>query len=298
MTVLAVTRMGEGRACLAGMSDQGEWLRPRPIGRLLQLSDLILPVGARVLPFDVIEMPVGRRLPNPPHVEDVEVDWRGVRIVDHAATEDRERLLSEWADHSHEEVFDASERSLGLVRAEGMLARMFPNGGTPAVKLTFCTQEHGRWCGLARVTAITDEQLLLGEFTRLEADRLKKNDLRRLYECREFYLAVGLTREFEGRYWPMVIGIHPVGGTLCGERVGGALRDDFDDCFYLAPDCMLADEHGAPGGDGQADPFDGAPAGSSIGAPRSPAVSRGFGSRLRRFLLRKPGHGKFHDRGG
>jgi hypothetical protein len=213
MTILAITRMKESRVCIAGIDDQGRWLRPRPTNGLLERDDLVLTDGAALQALDVVELPVVRYVPDPPHVEDLEVDWDGVRVVGHVADQQRQDALNRWIDRPFNMDRDRVDRSLWLAPSEGIMARRFENDDRPSVKISFCCEPDGEWFNNLKVTSIEDEQLLLDEFARLGAKELKKTALRRLFGCREFFLAIGLTREYQDKYWPMVIGVHPVRQT-------------------------------------------------------------------------------------
>jgi hypothetical protein len=126
--------------------------------------------------------------------------------------EHRAEYLRAHADTSFAAVFTEQERSLGLVEVAGIRTKLFTDDDRRRIKMSFCCEENGPWCGRwATVTSMPDEERLLREFAQRGVDELKKNQLREVYGAREFYLAIGVSREDAGACWPLVIGVHPVG---------------------------------------------------------------------------------------
>ncbi|MHB8870198.1 MAG: dual OB domain-containing protein [Thermoleophilia bacterium] len=210
-TVLGVTRMSAGYACVAGISSDGSWVRPRPVGRRLTRGDLDVGIGRELQCFDVVDVPAVRAAPHPPHLEDWEVEWSNATVASVLPDDRRAEFLRAHADGSFAPVFTGQERSLGLVEVAGIRTKLFTDDDRRRVKMNFCCEKDGPWCHRwATVTSMPDEDRLLREFDQRGVDELKKNQLREVYGAREFYVAIGLSREDEGECWPLVIGVHPV----------------------------------------------------------------------------------------
>jgi hypothetical protein len=139
------------------------------------------------------------------------VEWGKANVASVLPIDQRGGFLRAHADGSFAPVFNERQRSLGLVEVAGIRTKLFVDGDRRRVKMSFCCGENGHWCHRwATVTSMPDEVRLLREFDQRGAGELKKNQLREVYGAREFYLAIGLSREDEGECWPLVIGVHPV----------------------------------------------------------------------------------------
>lgn len=222
--VLAVTQM-LGGVCLAGMSNEAapdtglRWIRPvREHGHVL-LGDITTADGRVIQPFDVVEMHLLRAHPSPPHTEDWIADFahRRPRILRLLEGERRAAFLSKHLDLDPASVLDHQTRSLCLVQPDwisthfeldglsgkydariafGLAQRRYlgshDKGGFPVTDL--------RWRALGRSWLPQAGGVLRADWETLKA-RLGVH---------EPYLAVGLTRPFQGACWPIVVGVHVV----------------------------------------------------------------------------------------
>ncbi len=222
--MLAVTRM-RGGVCVAGMTTEPDpitglrWVRPvRDFGHVL-LGDITTVQGAVLSPFDVVAFCLLRPQPDPPHTEDWVVDFvrNRPRVVRRLEGERRTQFLRQYLDTAPRQILDSQQRSLCLIKPDSIKgcfrldaysgkyqARMafkvggrtyrvsHAKGGLPVTDL--------KWRALGR--AWLPEE---GGWTDFDA-----RDLEARYGIQEVYLAVGLTRSFEGKCWPIVIGVHTV----------------------------------------------------------------------------------------
>lgn len=220
--VMAVTRMLSG-VCMAGFTAQPHpqsglcWLRPVKPHDTLQLGD-ITDAQRRVLQcFDVVELELIKPRPQPPHSE----DWIGEfvrhrpRVVRRLDGPRRDAFLTEHLDRAPAEVLVYQTRSLCLVRPSYLWARFAldaPSGKYES-RVGFALEGLALPDASGRGMPVTDlrwralgRRLLekTGELT-LEGDALLAAT-----GAREIYLALGLSRAFDGRIWSLAIGVHTV----------------------------------------------------------------------------------------
>jgi hypothetical protein len=220
--LLAVTKM-LGGVCIAGMTTEPDpvsglcWVRPvREYGHVL-LGD-ITTLDHRVLsPFDVVEFNLIRPHPDPPHTEDWITDFVRHRphIVRRLEGERRSSFLRKYQDTAPRQVLKAHQRSLCLIEPGWVKGcfRLDPHSGDFDARLAFGLDGQTyrgsytkgglsvtdlKWRALGRAW-LPDE----GGWTEFD-----DGDLEARFGIEEIYLAVGLTRSFEGTFWPIVIGVH------------------------------------------------------------------------------------------
>lgn len=219
---MAVTRMLSG-VCMAGFSTQPHpqshlrWLRPVKAHDTLQLGDISDRERRPLQCFDVAELCLLKPRPEPPHCE----DWIGEfvrhrpRVVRRLTGLRRDAFLAEHVDRAPEEVLVHHVRSLCLIRPDAVRARfaLATPAGRYECRLAFVLQGLPLPDASGRGLPVTDlrwralgRRLLggVGECT-LEGDALLE-----AVGAREVYLALGLSRAYDGRIWPLVIGVHTV----------------------------------------------------------------------------------------
>ncbi|MBI3946674.1 MAG: hypothetical protein HY321_12195 [Armatimonadetes bacterium] len=208
ITLLAVTRMQSG-VCVAGMDEEGHWVRPVKERATLTLGDITYPGGQVAQAFDVTEFPVLRPRPQPPHLEDCVSDFIRARprLSRHLTPAERAAFLDAHAEPGADAVLSAHRRSLCLVRARRLdaffqldtysgkyEARLAVDGGRPLPVTDL------RWRALGRN--------LPGE--RDGERRFPPEEVARVLGTDEVYVAYGLSRSFQGQIWALVVGVHPV----------------------------------------------------------------------------------------
>lgn len=220
--VMAVTRMLSG-VCTAGFTMQPHpqsglcWLRPVKPYDTLQLGDISDARGRVLQCFDVVEFSLVRPRPQPPHCE----DWIGEfirhrpRVLRRLEGPRRDAFLAAHLDRAPEDVLLHHTRSLCLVRPTDVWARF----AWDAASRSYESRVGFTLGGLdlpdvaTRGVAVTDIRFralgrrLLGGAGEIALDRTA---LLAAAGAREVYLALGLSRSFDGRIWPLVIGVHTV----------------------------------------------------------------------------------------
>jgi hypothetical protein len=224
LLMLAVTKM-LGGVCIAGMTTEPDpvtglrWVRPiREFGHVL-LGDITGPGQEVLRPFDVVSFTLIRPHPDPPHTEDWIADFvhRRPRVVRRLSGERRAGFLQKHQDTAPLQVLHGKQRSLCLVKPDwvkGCFHLDLPSGDFDA-RLAFGldgrtysgSQAKGglsvtdlRWRALGRAW-------LAATGGRREFDA---GDLAVEFGIGPIYLVVGLTRSFQGSFWPIIVGVHTV----------------------------------------------------------------------------------------
>jgi hypothetical protein len=222
--ILAVTKM-LGGVCIAGMTSEPDpatglrWVRPRrEFGHVL-LGDIATLKGELPRPFDVVEFNLIRPNPEPPHTEDWITDFvqQRPRIVRRLEGERRAGFLSKYLDSAPDEVLDSARRSLCLVKPSWVKGcfHLDPLSGDLDARLAFGL--HGRTYSGSHAKgglSVTDLKWRALGRTWLGADggrtEFETRELNDHFGIQEIYLVVGLTRSFQGSFWPIIVGVHPL----------------------------------------------------------------------------------------
>lgn len=213
VALLAVARMLSG-VCIAGRTPgTGAWVRPVKAFGTILTGDVRYAGGEAMQPFDVVDVNLVRPRPDPPHVEDWTCDFvrPRPRRVRRLSTEEREALLESSAGEPAYADWLARRRSLCVVRAEAATAhfvldgysshyeaRLEWQGGPQAASGRGCPVTDLRWRALGRRLLPSGG----GDLT------LTTQELRARLGCKRFYLTLGLSRNFQGQFWPLVAGVH------------------------------------------------------------------------------------------
>ncbi|HET89343.1 MAG TPA: hypothetical protein ENN99_01170 [Chloroflexi bacterium] len=223
--ILAMTEMLSG-VCTAGFTREPhpvtglQWVRPvREFGPLLP-GDLTDAAGRLVQCGDVVALNLLKPRPDPPHVEDWVTDFvnHRPRLLRRLEGEKRAAFFARYLDPAPEEVLVQQIRSLCLIQPEQVWVSCSLDGysGKYEARMGFRLPGEANHPQAAsrRGLSVTDlawralGRTWLGEGGgRLELDH--ETLLERL-GVEAIYLAVGLGRKWQERYWPIVVGVHTV----------------------------------------------------------------------------------------
>jgi hypothetical protein len=192
--VLAMTKMLSG-ICTAGFTLEPDpvtglrWVRPVREFDSLLVGDMTDADGRLVQCGDVVELALIAPRPDPPHVEDWLVDFvhHRPRLLRRLEGEKRARFFPRYLDRAPEEVLISF-----VLAGDANHPRATSRRGISVTDL--------KWRALGR--AWLGEK---GGYLTLEQDTL----LERL-NADALYLALGLSRNWQGEYWPLVVGVHVV----------------------------------------------------------------------------------------
>jgi hypothetical protein len=211
--------------CVAGMTTEPDpvtglrWVRPvREFGHVL-LGDITTAEDRVLRPFDVVALSLVRPCPEPPHAEDWVVDFvrDRPRVLRRLEGDRRAAFLAKYLDRDPDQVLRREERSLCLVKPGWVKGsfRLDAYSGQLTARLGFGLGRR-RYIGSHARGGLTVTDLkwrALGRAWLPEEGgwvEFDGGDLAARFGIEEVYLAVGLTRSFEGRFWPIVIGVHTV----------------------------------------------------------------------------------------
>jgi hypothetical protein len=216
--ILAVTRMRAG-VCVAGMTAAPDpvsrlrWVRPVKLHSQLLLGDIRYPDGALMRIGDVVTWRLGAARSDPPHVEDMLVDpvRDRARLLRRQDAERRAQFCAKHLDRAPEDVLLRETRSLCLARPDAVEAwwNCDPYNGHYEARMAFSL---GGFATGELGVAVTDlAWRALGRVWMRGGARLHLNDTALRARLGDLYLTVGLGRTFEGRHWPLVVGVHAAG---------------------------------------------------------------------------------------
>ena len=223
--ILAMTKMLSG-ICTAGFTLDADpvtglrWVRPvRDFDTVLP-GDMTDAGGRLVQCSDVVELNLIAPRPDPPHVEDWLTDFvrHRPRLLRRLEGEKRARFFAQYLDRAPEDVLIHHTRSLCQVQPEQVWASFSLDAysGKYEARMGFVLVGDADRTRAAsqRGISVTDlkwhalGRTWLGEkggFLMLDHDALCER-----LGADAIYLAVGLSRSWQGEYWPLVLGVHVV----------------------------------------------------------------------------------------
>ncbi len=223
--ILALTKMLSG-ICTAGFSCTPDpttglsWIRPtRKMGAVLP-GDMITVDGRMIECYDVVDLCLLEPRPDPPHIEDWIADFihDRPRVLRRLEGDKRAAFFLKYLDNAPEEVLCHNTRSLALVRPCDVWASfsLDPSSGHFESRMGFrldCTHQHPRALS-SRGCSVTDLRWRALGRTWLGAQggevRLGYDGLMARLGSEAIYLTVGLSRKWQGEYWPLVHAVHVV----------------------------------------------------------------------------------------
>ena len=223
--ILAMTRMRSG-ICTAGFTTEPapvtglRWVRPVREFDTLLCGDMMDKDGRLVQCNDVVELNLVSARPDPPHVEDWVIDCvrcrpRCVRRLEGGK---RARFLAKYVDRAPQDVLIHHTRSLCLVHPKQVWASLArdPYSGKYEARMGFRLQEKANSSRTTskRGVSVTDLKWRALGAGWLNSEQpeltLGHTELLARLDADDIYLTVGLSRSWQGQYWPLVVGVHTV----------------------------------------------------------------------------------------
>lgn len=93
IVITDLTRMGDGRVCVAGYDEQGQCIRPVLPYRGIQESSLYVHGHPIIFPFAVVEYELTQPDPQPPHTEDYHYNPLSVKLIESKTETQRREVL-------------------------------------------------------------------------------------------------------------------------------------------------------------------------------------------------------------
>jgi hypothetical protein len=223
--ILAMTKMLSG-ICTAGFIRERDpvtglrWVRPVRSFCAVQAGDMTDVDGRLIQCCDVVELNLVEPQPDPPHVEDWMVDFvhRRPRVLRRLEGKRRAEFFPKYLDCAPEEVLTEHTRSLCLVEPEQVWVRFSLDAysGKYEARMGFVLEgevNHPRATSRRGVPVTDLKWHALGRSWLGEDGGALTLDHEALLErlgAEALYLALGLSRNWQGRYWPLVVGVHVV----------------------------------------------------------------------------------------
>ncbi|RLC89268.1 MAG: hypothetical protein DRI77_15860 [Chloroflexi bacterium] len=223
--ILAMTKMLSG-ICVAGFTSESDpvtglrWVRPGRDLDTIQPGDMTDAAGRLTQCSDVVELNLIEPRPDPPHTEDWLTDFvrHRPRLLRRLEGDKRARFFAKYLDRAPEDVLIYHTRSLCLVQPEWVKAHFSLDtySGKYEARLTFVLAgdaNHPRATSKRGVPVTDLKWRALGRAWLGEKGGLLTLDHETLCErlnAQAIYLAIGLSRNWQGEYWPLVVGVHVV----------------------------------------------------------------------------------------
>jgi hypothetical protein len=234
IVITEVTRMQEGRVCIAGYDQQGHCVRPVLPPPGIHENSLYSGTRAIIFPSAKVEFEFTQPTPQPPHTEDIRYDPAAVRFIERQPEDRWHRMLEKTLSKSVSDIFEQSilsdpghyvmdgqgPRSLGTIKPARITQVIhelspenkwqyrlrFEDGTGVAFRLTITDLAWRYYC---------DHQRALGEAPAHIAALLLG-----ILQTSEVYLRVGLARgwdKFPDRCYIQLTGIHTFPDYLNGK---------------------------------------------------------------------------------
>jgi len=207
VVVLAVTKMLSGM-CTGGIAlASGKWVRPVKDHGAVLLGDLSYADRTVMRPFDVVDLPLTKPRPAPPHVEDWLCEFVKIRPVKVGyVIEKRLPFMERYSEPENVQALLAGERSLVMFEPSDAEATFALDSYSGKYDVRVAMPETGerplpvtdiKWRALGR-------KLLAGrDYVALRADGVRET-----LASQRIFIALGLSRTHEGKHWPLVVGVH------------------------------------------------------------------------------------------
>jgi hypothetical protein len=223
--ILAMTKMLSG-ICTAGFSCERVattglcWIRPiREFDTLLP-GDMCDDGGHLIQCGDVVELALVRPRPSPPHAEDWITDFvhHRPRVIRRLEGQKRAEFFPKYLDAAPGEVFADHRRSLCLVQPEDLAVRFSLDSHTgrydARMRVTLPGGAEPPRARSTRGLSVTDLKFrALGRsWVDVEGGilELSREELAERLGAETFYLTMGLSRSWQGEYWPLIHAVHVV----------------------------------------------------------------------------------------
>jgi hypothetical protein len=223
--ILAMTRMLSG-VCTAGFTRQPDpvshlrWVRPVKEHSTLLLGDLTDADGRVIQASDVVELHLQRPRSDPPHTEDWIADFifRRPRLLRRLEGDRRARFFAQHLDQAPKDVLGRGPtRSLCLIRPERLWAcfTLDPRSFKYVARIGFTLRgiRHTRANSPNGIPVTDLKWRALGRGWLGERGgelKLDEDALRERLGAEDIYLALGLSRGYQGNLWLLVVGVHVV----------------------------------------------------------------------------------------
>jgi hypothetical protein len=195
--------------CVAGIDEGGRWVRPVNLPEFdFSPQELSQAGGVVVEPYNEVEFRLGQRLNSSPQSEDVEAIGATPLLV-RTLNENQLLTLMQQKDEHQGVVENGNDLETWLVGMNRSLVLTRVDDVLRAYRNTFNERRQ------RRIVFRVGDNILNLPCTDLRWRKITRNDrdaeaLNSLKSANVIYFALGLPRIFQGHYYPMVVGVHPL----------------------------------------------------------------------------------------
>ena len=214
ITILANTkRKGDG-VCIAGIDQDGSWIRPVKVnGTYIEKKDLFCGNNLIIDTFYEVDIVLDNHIPNPPNTEDYKISGDTKPKLVRKILTDNERLkyLARFADPCVDDIFNGGERALGLVQCKEIIS---VEAGWCSAGKFFSTITFKDNSSKVYALSVTDLR-----WAAYKKHFIKSNNLQSVKNTREIikrfrpesiFFSLGLTRETDTKMKELIIGVFTI----------------------------------------------------------------------------------------
>jgi hypothetical protein len=222
LVILAVTKMHEGRICLAGINEDNRWIRPvKAYPNHLETGDIFNKKTNQVIyeNFNIVDIPLIKKATETPHSEDYILDVnKDPKVIGTILPQERESFLIKCCENDFlkgcsepiNKLLEDSSCSLILVGPVKIHYVVLERGKTPRIhfeivgvyksdKTLPCTDLKFRALS-KRILRDTNSQKIV----------LNSIQLAEMMGTSKIFLGIGLTRKYKEEFHTMIIGIYTI----------------------------------------------------------------------------------------
>lgn len=221
VVILAVTKMQGDRICIAGSNEENQWVRPvREYPQHMEINDIFDKNTKKPIyeVFNVVDIPVIKKIGVPPHTEDVLIDLqKNPQVVGKIPVPEREAFLIKHCENELfkgqsepiNELLEKSNRSLILVGPAKLHRAVLKIDKTPRLDFDIPGYSNigSKPCTDMNFIALGKRIL---EEKKAQEVTLDSAQLANILKTDKIFLGLGLSRKFEGVFHTMVVGLYTI----------------------------------------------------------------------------------------
>jgi len=232
LVITDVTRMYEGRVCVAGYDRKRNCVRPVLPPPGIHENSLYVNKKPIVFPFAVVEYDLLEHTPKPPHTEDWRYDPASVRFVKRLKETEKRETLERLRDPNVDSIFGAAivsaqghyvlegegKRSLGTIQPSQIIEAIIePADNAWKYRLKFADSANKTW--RLTITDLTWRYFCDSQRRANKSRQQLESELTTLLTSSQVYLRIGLARGWEKhpeRCYLQITGVYTFPDYLAG----------------------------------------------------------------------------------
>ena len=221
LVITDLSKMHYGRICIFGFDEKKRQIRPVIPYSGINEGYIFDNENKQIIkPFAEVEFDFIRPLPEPPHMEDCEINTEyKPKLIRNLSENESKRFLEEILDESvnaifgesiqnHQKIITGGSRSIGTIRINEVLSVNYSikQGDKYEYRITF-SDMNGEIYDLP-ITDFAFRKHCDDQITQGKKINQINHDLKEIFNCVDLFLRIGLSRRWQEFYWLLVSGVH------------------------------------------------------------------------------------------